>query len=221
MFRENFSFNFSFSRGLSEWQASAGVTRGFFIRSAKWIVVESDFKVMCPWFLLLHARRAHLRLRSMIRMILSVEGYERVPFPTSASSLMCAFSLNWTKESRRDDRGRERKRDRATRYAYEIGGRGDIKVVPSVRRGATADKWPEILAKSCARRGKLFFTGAENERAGGREKRKRFISARNLASRQTKPVKNHSWYALSKSRNAPENFARSGVHLASVTIRAN
>lgn len=175
---------------------------------------------LCPWFLLLHARRAHLRLRSMIRMILSVEGYERVPFPTSARSLMCAFSLNWTKESRRDDRGRERKRDRATRYAYEIGGRSDIKVVPSIRRGATADKWPEILAKSCARRGKLFFTGAKSERAW-EGKEKKVYQREELASRQTKPVKNHSWYALSKSRNAPENFARSGVHLASVTIRAN
>lgn len=175
---------------------------------------------LCPWFLLLHARRAHLRLRSMIRMILSVEGYERVPFPTSARSLMCAFSLNWTKKSRRDDRGRKRKRDRATRYAYEIGGRGNIKVVPSVRRGATADKWPEMFAKSYARRGKLFFTAAESERA--REGKERKVYQREeLASGQTKPVKNHSWYALSKSRNAPENFARPGVHLASVTIRAN
>lgn len=77
---------------------------------------------------------------------------------------MCAFSLNWTEESRRDDGEGKRKRDRASRHAYEIGGWGDIKVVPSVRRGAIADKWPEMLAKSCAPRGKLFFTAAESER---------------------------------------------------------
>lgn len=65
-------------------------------------------------------------------------------------------------------RGEENEIARRSRHAYKIGGWGDIKVVPSVRRGATADKWPEMLAKSCTPRGKLFFTAAENER--GREK---------------------------------------------------
>lgn len=78
-----------------------------------------------------------------------------------ARSLTCALSPAGKKGAAAGRRPRERENEIASRHAYEIDGRSDIKVVLSVRRGATADKWPEMFAKvASAPRGKLFFTPA-------------------------------------------------------------
>lgn len=96
-------------------------------------------------------------------MILSAEGYERVPFPTSGVAHVCSFfeGEGW----RRERRPRERENEIASRHAYEIGGGSDIKVVPFVRRGATADKWPEMLAKVGSARQIIFHRCRVSERA--------------------------------------------------------
>lgn len=70
-------------------------------------------------------------------------------------------------------RPRERENGIASRHAYEIGSGGDIKVVP-VRRGATADKWPEMLAKLATREANYFSPA--RERQTERETGRKFIS---------------------------------------------
>lgn len=70
-------------------------------------------------------------------------------------------------------RPKERENEIASRHAYEIDGRSDIKVVPSVRRGATADKWPEMFAKVAGSAWQIIFhpcTTSERTKEGKGEK---------------------------------------------------
>lgn len=89
-------------------------------------------------------------------MILSVEGYERVSFSTSEVAHVYSFPdgkggavAEW--------RPRERENEIASRHAYEVDGRSNIKVVPSVRRGATANKWAEMFAKVASSAWQIIF----------------------------------------------------------------
>lgn len=108
-------------------------------------------------------------------MILSMEGYERVSFPTSQGRSRVLFPFS---SQRRGGGGatteRKRKREIASRHAYEIDGRSDIKVVPSVRRGATADKWPEMFAKVAGSARQIIFHPClrAHERANEGERKK-------------------------------------------------
>jgi len=118
-------------------------------------------------------------------MILSVEGYERVPFPTSERAHVCSFSRRSSLTAERQPR--ERENGIASRRAYEIRGGGDIKVVPSSE--ARRYKWSQMLAEvACARR--IIFHAAEpparekeTERERERERAsERFIGAPRTAS---------------------------------------
>lgn len=79
-------------------------------------------------------------------------------------------------------RPRERENEIASRHAYEIDGRSDIKVVLSVRRGATADKWLEMFAKVAGSARQIIFHPCRaNERTKEGEK-ERFIDVENRVS---------------------------------------
>jgi len=72
------------------------------------------------------------------------------------SELTCALSLTELSSATAAERQpRERENEIASRRAYEIRGGGDIKVVPSARRGGT--NGPKC-SRNLPVRGELFFT---------------------------------------------------------------
>jgi len=68
-------------------------------------------------------------------------------------------------------RPRERENEIAS-HAYEVDGRSDIKVVPSVRRGATTNKWAEMFAKVAGSAWQIIFHPCCTSRRAGERGRK-------------------------------------------------
>jgi len=65
---------------------------------------------------------------------------------------------------------RERENEIATRHAYEIDCRCDIKVVPSVSEVLPRTNGPKCSRKLPAPHGKLFFTPAARANERGRKR---------------------------------------------------
>lgn len=125
---------------------------------------------LCLWFLLSHGRRAH---RAWSEWSCPWRVTNEYHSQRARSAHVCSLP----RQKRRDGGGRRRPREReneiASRHAYEIDGRNDIKVVPSVRRGAIADKWPEMFAKVAGSAWQIIFhpcRTSERMKEGKREK---------------------------------------------------